>query len=137
MADEREHLQFLSMFFYAIGALAAMLSLIPALWLFVASSLRQSGEPVPSALVERLGLPAASGLAGLLLVAGFVLGAAMARTGFLLARCERYGFCLAVAWAACLFVPVGTLLSAITIPLLHRPATQRLFAGEAASSPPR
>lgn len=134
MADEREHLQFLSLFFYAVGALAAMLALVPALWMFVASTLRQPGEPVPSALVERLGLPAASGLAGVLLVAGFVLGVAMARAGFLLARCERYRFCLAVAWAACLFVPIGTLLGAITIALLHRPETLRLFTGDAMRS---
>jgi len=131
VANEREHLQFLSMFFYAVGALAAMLALVPALWLFVAGTLRQPGEPVPSALVEWLGLPAASIIAGVLLVAGGVLGVAMARAGFLLARCERYRFCLTVAWAACLFVPVGTLLGAITIPLLQRPETQRLFAGEA------
>jgi len=92
VANEREHLQFLSMFFYAIGALAAMLALVPAVWMFVADTLRQPGEPVPSALVERLGLPAASVLSGLLLVAGIVLGVAMARAGFLLARCQRYRF---------------------------------------------
>ena len=106
MADEREHLQFLSMFFHAVGALAAMVSLIPALGLFVAASLRQPGEPLAFPLAERLGLPLASGVAGALL----------------------YRFCLAVAWATCLFVPIGTVLGAITLPILKRPATQRLFA---------
>ncbi len=130
MANEREHLQFLSMFFYAVGALAAMLALVPALWIFVALTLRQPGERVPSALVERLGLPAAAVLSGLLLLAGFLLGVVMARAGFLLARGERYRFCRAVAWASCFFVPVGTLLGAITLALLYRPETKRLFAGE-------
>jgi len=134
VADEREHLQFLSMFFYAVGALAAILSLVPALWLFVATTMRQPGERLPSAFVEWLGLPAAAGLAGFLLVAGFALFIAMARAGFLLARCRRYRFCLTVAWAACLFVPIGTLLGALTIPILQRPATRQAFASTAASA---
>lgn len=134
MADEREHLQFLSMFFYAVGALAAMLSLVPALWLFVAVAMRDPGERLSSDLIEAIGVPAAGGIAGFLLVAGFVLLVAMARAGFLLARCRRYRFCLNVAWAACLFFPVGTLLGAITIPLLQRPATRAAFARAAEGS---
>ena len=68
MADEREHLQFLSMFFFAVGALAAMVSLVPALGLFVAASLRQPGEPLSFPLAERLGLPLAGAVAGLSLI---------------------------------------------------------------------
>lgn len=128
VAEEREHLQFLSMFFYAVGALAAMLALVPALALFVAASLRQPGEPLAIALAERLGLATAAVLAGALLCAGFLLFALMARAGFLLARCRSYRFCLAVAWAACLFVPIGTVLGAVTAAILKRPATERLFA---------
>jgi hypothetical protein len=128
VSDEREHLQFLSMFFYAVGALAAMVALIPALGLFVAASLRQPGDPLPFALAEWLGLPTAAVLTGGLLLAGFVLFAVMARAGLLLRRCHNYRFCLAAAWAACLFVPVGTVLGAITLPILKRPATRRLFA---------
>ncbi len=54
MDAEREHLQFLSMFFYAVGALAAMMTLIPALGLFLAAEMQQPGEPLPFALAERL-----------------------------------------------------------------------------------
>ncbi len=128
MAQEREHLQFLSMFYFAVGALAAMTSIIPALGLFLAASVREPGEPLPFVLAERLGLPASATLTGLLLAAGLALFVLMARAGFLLARCRSYRFCLAVAWAACIFVPIGTVLGAITIPILLRPATQRLFA---------
>jgi hypothetical protein len=128
--EEREHLQFLSMFYFAVGALAAMTSIIPALGLFIAASVREPGEPLPFVLAERLGLPAAAALTGLLLLAGFTLFVLMARAGFLLARCRSYRFCFAVAWAACLFVPIGTVLGAITIPILQRPATQRLFASD-------
>ena len=131
MAEEREHLQFLSMFFYAVGALAAMVSIVPALALFVAVSLRQPGEPLAIAAAERLGLPTAAILAGALLFAGFVLFVLMVRAGLMLRRCRNYRYCLAVAWAACLFVPIGTLLGAITLPILHRPATQRLFSSGA------
>ena len=128
MAQEREHLQFLSMFYFAVGALAAMTSIIPALGLFIAASVREPGEPLPFVLAERLGLPASATLTGVLLAAGLALFVLMARAGFLLARCRSYRFCLAVAWAACIFVPIGTVLGAITIPILLRPAPQRLFA---------
>lgn len=129
MTEEREHLQFLSMFFYAVGALAAMLTLIPALGLFLAAEMQQPGEPLPFALAERLGLAAAAVLAGALLAAGLVLFILMTRAGMLLRQCRNYRFCLAVAWAACLFVPIGTLLGGVTIAVLKRPATQQLFAG--------
>jgi len=125
---EREHLQFLSMFFYAVGALAAMMTLIPALGLFLAAEMQQPGEPLPFALAERLGLPTAATLAGLLFAAGLLLFILMTRAGMLLRRCQGYRFCLAVAWAACLFVPIGTLLGGVTVSILKRPATQRLFA---------
>ena len=116
------------MFYFAVGALAAMTSIIPALGLFIAASIREPGEPLPFVLAERLGLPTAAALTGALLFAGLALFVLMARAGFLLARCRGYRFCLAVAWAACLFVPIGTVLGAITIPILQRPATQLLFA---------
>jgi hypothetical protein len=125
--EEREHLQFLSMFFYAVGALAAMLSLVPALALFVATSVRQPGEPIAFALAGLFGPAGAAVAVGVVLVAGFTLFVLMARAGFLLARCRRYRYCVAVARAACLFVPAGTLLGLVTLPILKRPATQRLF----------
>ncbi|MEO8197087.1 MAG: hypothetical protein ABI689_10220 [Thermoanaerobaculia bacterium] len=128
MDAEREHLQFLSMFFYAVGALAAMMTLVPALGLFLAAEMQQPGEPLPFALAERLGLSAAAVLAGTLVLAGLVLFILMTRAGMLLRRCQNYRFCLAVAWAACLFVPIGTVLGGVTISILQRPATQRLFA---------
>lgn len=128
MDDEREHLQFLSMFFYAVGALAAMLTLIPALALFLAAEMRQPGDPLPFPVAEWLGLPTAAGLTGLLLAAGIFLFALMTRAGMLLRRCQNYRFCLAVAWAACLFVPIGTLLGGVTVSILKRPAARALFA---------
>lgn len=136
MAEEREHLQFLSMFYFAVGALAAMLSLVPALALFVAVSLRSPGGPIPLALAERLGLPWAGAAAGALLVGGFVFFALMARTATLLRQCRSYRFCLAVAWVACLFVPVGTILAAVTLPILQREATRKLFESGSSAEPP-
>ena len=134
MDTEREHLQFLSMFFYAVGALAAMMTLIPALGLFLAAEMQQPGEPLPFAVAERLGLATAAVASGALFLAGLVLFILMTRAGMLLRRCRSYRFCLAVAWAACLFVPIGTLLGAVTVSILRRPATQRLFASSEPAS---
>ncbi|MEO8275492.1 MAG: hypothetical protein ABI639_04690 [Thermoanaerobaculia bacterium] len=135
MADEREHLQFLSMFFYAVGALAAMLSLIPALAVFVAAMLREPGEAPPSPWLEAIGLPLATGIVMALLVAGFALGISMARAGYCLARCQRFSFCRRVAMAACSFIPIGTFLGMITLSILARPATRDLFADGSVQNP--
>lgn len=136
MADEREHLQFLSMFYFAVGALAAMVSLVPALALFVAVSMRPPGGPIPLALAEGLGLPWAGTAAAALLLAGFAFFALMAGTATRLRQCRSYRFCVAVAWLACCFVPAGTILGAVTLPILRREATRRLFARGASSSAP-
>ena len=127
MSGERDNLQFLAMFHYAIGAMSGMVSLVPALGLFVVSSLTPPGTPVDSILVRLFGERGAAVTAGLLLVAGMALGALLVAEGFYLSRCRNYRFCRAVSLLGCLFIPFGTMLGAVTLPLLSRPATRELF----------
>ncbi len=128
MRDRRDDLQFLAMFHYAIGAMAAMVALVPSLLLFVATSLTPAGQPIDSLLVAWLGERGAAVGAGVLLVLGFAVGGLLVAAGFGLARLRHYRLCLGAAIAGCFFPPFGTILGAVTIPRLLRPETRASFA---------
>jgi hypothetical protein len=132
MSAGRDDLQFLAMFHYAVGAMAAMVSLVPALGLFVTTELTPAGEPIDALLVKLFGELGAAVAAGLLLVAGATLGGLLIAAGLNLMRCRNHRFCVVASMLGCLFVPFGSLLGAVTLPLLKRPATRALFleAGE-------
>jgi len=124
----RDDLQFLAMFHFAIGAMAAMVSLVPALGLFVSTSLAAEGVPVDALLVRLFGEAGAAIAAGLLLVVGMTLGALLVAEGFYLLRLRNFRFCRFVSTLGLFFVPFGTLLGAVTLVVLSKPATQAQFS---------
>lgn len=128
MSAPRDDLQFLAMFHYAIGAMAGMVALVPALALYVQTMITPEGEPIDSVLVQLLGERGAAAFAGLFLVALATLGGLLIAAGAGLARCRRYRFCRAASRAGALFVPFGSLLAAVTLPLLAKPETRELFS---------
>jgi hypothetical protein len=127
MRIESDDLQFLAMFHYAIGAMAGMVALVPALHLFVATSLTPEGEPIDQILVRLFGETGAAVAAGLFLVLTLTLGGLLIAAGLGLARRRSYRFCRFASALGALFVPFGTLLAAVTLPLLDRPSTRELF----------
>ena len=127
MAGGRDDLQFLAMFHFAIGAMAALVSLVPALALFVSTSLAAQGQPVDMLLVRLFGEPGAAIAAGLLLVIGMALGALLVAEGFHLMRLRRLRFCRFVSTLGLFFVPFGTMLGLVTLLVLARPTTQAQF----------
>jgi len=129
MGGGRDDLQFLAMFHFAVGAMAALVSLVPALGLFVSTSLTSPGQPVDMLLVRLFGEPGAAIAAGLLLVVGMALGALLVAEGFHLLRLRSLRFCRFVSTLGLFFVPFGTLLGVLTLVVLSRPTTQAQFRG--------
>ncbi|MGE0640898.1 MAG: hypothetical protein AB7G12_00940 [Thermoanaerobaculia bacterium] len=123
-----DDLQFLAMFHYSIGAMAAMVALVPALHLFVVTSLTAAGEPVDSVLVQLLGENGAAVMAGFLLVFGIALGGLLVAAGMKMAKGRHLRFCIFASVLGLLFVPFGTMLGLVTLPLLRRPALRALFS---------
>ena len=127
--DPGDALDVLAYFHFAIGALAAMVSLIPAVYLFVSYSLIdpatepsagvQAGESLPFAVVA---------LAILALACGLGTGALLAAAGRFLQLRRRWAFCRAASIVGCLFVPFGTLLGATTLVILTRPEVRQQFS---------
>lgn len=127
MPSQRDELQLLSMFQYAVGIMAGMVALVPALHLFVAVAMTPAGEPVDALIVQLLGERGAAVAVGFLLVLGFALGGLLIAAGLQMSRGRHLRFCLFASAAGCLFPPFGTLLGAITLPLLRKPSTRALF----------
>lgn len=128
--DAADSLDLLAMAHYAVAALWAMVSLIPAIWIYVGhelatpSALLAVGEPTPLPPS-----PLAIAFALALLVAGFAGGALTLWGGRCLATRRRLRVASAAALVVCLFVPIGTVLGVVAWSILQRPAVRDRFAG--------
>lgn len=123
-----DDLQFLAMFHYSVGAMAAMVALVPALHLFVVTSMTPAGAPVDTFTVRLFGEPGAAVLAGFLLVFGLALGGLLIAAGMKMAKGRDLRFCIFASALGFLFVPFGTMLGLVTLPLLRKPSMRVHFS---------
>lgn len=129
MADRRDHLQILAFFHYAVGAMMAMVAVVPLVLSAVGSQMaRPGGDEAIRTQGARVTELASFGCAAALLVVGLLAGGVVAYAGRCLLERRRYRFCLAAAALACLFLPIGTLLGTVTLALLLAPDVRALFA---------
>ena len=105
-----------------------MVSLIPAVYLFVYQSLV---DPAVEATVRveatdalRFAMVAFALVA---LVCGLGICALLIAAGRFLQLRRRWAFCRAASIVGCLFIPLGTILGAITLGLLTRPEVRQQF----------
>ena len=138
MNKDEQHLQLLSIFQYIFAALTAMFSMLPVIHLLVGLGLA-SGAFMPSTgeyPVERMIGMFFVMFAAVLISCGLALAAAAGFAGRCLGRRTHYTYCMVVAAAECLFVPIGTVLGVFTIIVLSRPTVKAMFqsgTGSAAS----
>jgi uncharacterized membrane protein len=121
--------QILGYFQVALGFMIGMVSLLPALMIWIGRSV---AEPAPAGYVYTEGAKATamagSILAGVALVLGFAAAAAVIVGGIRLARRAHWRYCVFSAALLCLFVPLGTLLGALVVARLLDPKTRPLFS---------
>ncbi len=129
MADGRDQLDLLAFFHYAVGAMMAMVAVVPLLLAAVGARMAApGGDATIRGEGARVAAVAPLGCAAALLAVGAASGAVVALAGRHLMRRERYRFCLFAAALVCLFVPIGTFLGAVTLSVLLRPEVRALFA---------
>jgi len=131
--DPGEDLQILAMFHWAMAFLIGMAALVPLAWLVIDRRLRDGGEELlrtPGAAASDAGMMA---IAAGLLTAGLALGIVVARGAFLLARRERWTYCVAASALMCLFFPFGTLLGGLTLGRLLEPRIREAFGARSAT----
>lgn len=136
-----EHLQMLSIFYFVLGGMGMLFSLIPCIHLTVGITMIVLGDDFAN-----MSQQAATGNAnqvveppfeviGWLIVTvataiiclGLTISTAMIFAGKKLRRREGYIFCLIVAGIVCLWVPMGTVLGVFSFIVLLRPSVRVLF----------
>jgi len=121
--------QILGYFQVALGFMIGMVSLLPALMIWIGRSV---AEPAPEGYVYTEGAKATAMAGSIVAVAALVLGLAAAAVvvlgGIRLARRSSWRYCVFAAALLCLFVPLGTLLGGLVIARLLDPKTRPLFS---------
>lgn len=126
--EDRRHVELLGVFHYALAALAALAGTCPVLHLIMGLVLLFGGfesaeGEAPPAWFGALFVV----VAGVLILAGWVLAVLAWLAGRRLRGFRAYRLCFGVAVAECLFVPFGTLLGVLTLVVLSRPAVKAGF----------
>ncbi len=126
--DPDDVLDLLAYFHYAIGACAGMLALVPAVYLFVSATL---ADPAVEATVRADATHAlrfaAVAFALFALLCGLGICSLLVAAGRFLQSRRRWAFCRAASIVGCLFIPLGTILGAITLEILTRPGVREQF----------
>jgi hypothetical protein len=130
MNKDLQYIKMLSIFYYVIGALIALVSCLALSYLFIGimfvaapPSVSGGGPPPP---------PPALGWAFIIISCGVMLlgwawAVALMFAGWFLGRCRHYLYCLVLGCSTLLFQPLGTILGVFTIIILIRPNVKRLF----------
>jgi hypothetical protein len=126
------HLRLLSVFHYAVAALAGLFALLPVVHLVIGILMvtgRFDGQdPLrgPNFGEALLGWFFV-GMAGLFMLGFLTFALCLALTGRALANRKRYTFCLVIAGIECAFTPFGTVLGVFTLVVLMRDSVRASF----------
>ena len=130
MQKDLEHLRLLSIFYYVVGGLLALVSCFPIIHLVIGIMMivappggAGSGGPPPAAVGWVFVF-----VGGAIILVGWATAIGLAVAGWHLGRCRHYIFCMIMAGLACVFLqPFGTVLGVFTFIVLLRPSVKRLF----------
>ena len=126
MNQDFEHLKLLSIFHYVVAGLVALFACFPLIHFFVGLGI------VTGAFEDAPGEAQLIGVffmvfAGLFIMTGWAMAAAVLIAGRNLAQRTRYTYCLVIAGVECIFMPFGTVLGVFTIIVLMRESVKLLF----------
>lgn len=129
-AIDDEHVRLLSIFYYVLGAMAALWAFVPLIYVvmgvvFGVASAANAGDKDAAPLAFLGILFVVIGLAAFVLCA--VFAALKLYAGYCLAQRKNRTFCYVVAGLSCLSVPIGTILGIFTFIVLARPTVTAQF----------
>jgi hypothetical protein len=137
MEQDAEHLNLLAIFYYIMGSLTIVASVVllvnVAPLVFMGSVLRQvpiapstQGDPDPLPYLGN-GIIVFAIVFGLIVLLVTVLGICQIVTGTKLKACKSRSFCQVIAGITCISFPIGTVLGIFTFTVMNRPSVMALF----------
>jgi hypothetical protein len=138
MTEDEQHLRWLSIAHYVLGALYGLFNLL--IFVFIGLMVWM---PAYTRAVPRRGSPELPPQMFMGIMATFLaftllwslaLVACIFLTGRYLAKRKHYVFCFVVAALNCMWFPVGTVVGVFTIIVLSRPSVKAVFSPGPASS---
>jgi len=133
-----EHLKLLSVFHYVLAGIAALFGSFPLIHVAMGIALVAGAFPTDSSD----GPPPEIGwifivMGGLFVLGGWTLAVLLFLAARSIAGRRRHFFCLVVAGASCLIMPLGTVLGVFTLLVLLRPTVKPLFDSRSPDGPLR
>jgi hypothetical protein len=139
-AIDNEHIRLLSIFYYVLGAMAALWAFIPLIYVVIGmlfgvgfAANANDKDAAPLAFMGILFV--VMGLCAFVLCAAFA--ALKIYTGYCLAHRKNRVFCYIVAALSCLSMPFGTILGIFTFIVLARPTVAAQFQRTTAEVAPQ
>jgi hypothetical protein len=140
MNQDLQHLKLLSIFYYVVGGMLALVACVPIIHFVIGVMM----VAAPNTLSGGRGTPPPPFMgwffvlfAGGFILLGWVWAACLMAAGWFLGRRKHYIYCLIMGCSACLFNPFGAVLGVFTIIVLIRPSVKRLFeSGGLTDEPP-
>ncbi len=128
MTEDERYLSLLSIFHYALAALATLFALFPTIHLavgiaFLCGAFKDPQGQVESPWVGWIFIAFAS----VWILCGLTFASCVFLTGRSLQRKRRYMFCLVMAGLECVFMPFGTVLGIFTLVVLLKDRVRELF----------
>lgn len=135
MYQDSDALRVLAIFHFVVAGMAVLVSLFPAVHLFVgiclvSGAFTDPGDPFVLALVGWLFII----LASCWILGGLIFASCLAVAGRMLVKRRGYLFCMVMAGLACMFMPFGTVLGVFTILTLTKASVRALFQSPALES---
>lgn len=129
--QDEQHLRLLSIFYYIVGGLTALIACFPLIHLGLGLAMlfspeffsAKAGEQPPPAFVGGLFIC----VGGLLFFIGQTLAVSTILSGRFLAQRKHYWFVFVIACIQCALFPFGTVLGVFTIIVLSRESVKELF----------
>ena len=128
--QDEEHLNILSICYYAMAGITALFSCFPifhlAFGIFFILAPEEFAEPNGEAPPEFIGYLFAF-IGGSIILFGWSLALGMLYAGRNIAQRKNWTYCVVVGAVSCMFMPLGTLLGVFTLIVLNRPAVKDRF----------
>jgi hypothetical protein len=132
MEQEQDYLNLLSIFYYVVAGIVALISCFPIIHLTIGLSFLFGDffAPMPPGEAPPVGFGLLFTLIPLVIIGlGWAYAIALVLGGVFMRRRRHYTFCLVMAGLSCLFMPFGTVLGVLSIILLVKPEVKAMFEG--------